>query len=1372
MPTFRPHRRVLSFDRCSAALYAIAHAGYAIDVITPPTAQQSAHESVFPLLSCLRPVPAALALEEMGQGAYCAVIASSLEQVQTAAQWDTPLFFAPQVMLGELAGTSGMARRRARQQIEPLLSGVQEVFLSASQRANWLSDGRVISPGAEVDHVIPYRGDDARIAWTGVDSNEAALREGRGVRDELLPDADVLHKIALGTGPATSWEGWLQAIVSLRALLYTPSTGHMPTYDFYALSAMAAGMPVVATEHGESPLLDGETGCVSNDYGYLRAQLNRLRNDEAWARSLGARARDWVAEYGRLRDRADQWSALLEGETMPQVEPLLPSVAPRVSLVMPLFNKAEYTEKCLYALAENTGDDPDYEVIIIDNASTDWTQYLLLAFEGDVDIVRNEENVGFARANNQGARRARGEYLLFLNNDTEPCSGWLEHMVRLADSDETIGIVGSKLLYPQNETVQHAGIEMMDGMPDHIYRGVPSDDPRVCSTRDLDMVTGACLLVRRTLFEALGGFDEAYLNGVEDVDLCLQARAEGYRVVYCAESVVYHHEGTSEGRFDHVRENLQRFFTKWQDQFDTQGQFIAGRSLAASLPDLSIGAMQRTLRGYWEGPFFVYSSLAHVNREMVSSLLGQDACDLGLIETEPDQYDGAADMRYAPLVARMGTELEGEVDFHVRHRWPPDVSVPSSGKLVLIQPWEYGRLLQSWVEPMQKSVDQIWAYTSYVRQVYIDSGFDPDKIKVVPLGVDVERFHPGVEAMELPTDKTYKFLFVGGTVQRKGIDLLLQAYRAAFTRSDDVALIVKDMGTQTFYRGQTAQEEIEALQRDAECAEIIYLDGDLPAEQMPALYAACDCLVHPYRGEGFGLPVAEAMACGLPVVVTKGGACDDFCSEENAFMVPAKRRPVQFPEPTVGQAWMLEANVELLAACMRRAVDDPELGRQMGRCGAERIARDFTWEQAAAVVQQTLRELCDKPSIRTDDSARTELGVIESSAEVRPEAAVVVLGGDGTPLLEEVAGVFEGQVAGFDVTLSGEVGLGDQLEVIRQRDLGAFLVVALTGARLTSQSVRLLVEHMRAQPDIAVAEPVVPEQGRGIGIEDVETMNGDLMVFRRDALDAIGGFDRAFFTVAVLDEAVRQLRRQGGRAVRVLDAVLSKRADEVVDSASAQRERGAIEALDRGDWLRGEGHREEAVAAYREAVENKGNFVEALIVLAAMLIEEERADEAVGVLEQLVHLDGQAHQSHNYLGMAKHRSGDRAGARASFERAYELKPEHVETLVNLSIFEWEEGNAEAAVGYLEKAAECEPDNRDVIVNTAVMQVHLGHVETGVQLLGDYVEANEADVEAVCMLADLCWQHGDAERAKSLAQRALVWRADYAPAKAILEKLGE
>jgi hypothetical protein len=132
---------------------------------------------------------------------------------------------------------------------------------------------------------------------------------------------------------------------------------------------------------------------------------------------------------------------------------------------------------------------------------------------------------------------------------------------------------------------------MLGGTPEHIYRGVDQNDPRVLVERDLDMVTGACLLVRREIFAELGGFDSEYINGVEDVDFCLRQRAR-WRVVYCPDAVLEHHEGSSEGRFDHVSENLNRFRQKWRGRFGEDGTLTVREeaTIRSPLDDGSIGS--------------------------------------------------------------------------------------------------------------------------------------------------------------------------------------------------------------------------------------------------------------------------------------------------------------------------------------------------------------------------------------------------------------------------------------------------------------------------------------------------------------------------------------------------------------------------------------------------------------------------------------------------------------------------------------------------------------------------------------------------------------------------------------------------------------
>jgi GT2 family glycosyltransferase len=212
-------------------------------------------------------------------------------------------------------------------------------------------------------------------------------------------------------------------------------------------------------------------------------------------------------------------------------------------IIIPAHNHAGMTDACLRAVL--TTIDTATEVVLVDDASMPPLEYAATT-DPRVHVLRNETGLGFAGSCNRGAEGASAEFLVFLNNDTTSHAGWLEAMLRCADEDPKVGIVGCRLLY-SDETVQHAGIafSQADGEPRHMYRGFPGNHPAVVQTRRLQAVTGACLMIRRTLFEALGGFDSTYENGFEDVDLCLRTAQTGHAVAYCGEAVVSHLEAVS-----------------------------------------------------------------------------------------------------------------------------------------------------------------------------------------------------------------------------------------------------------------------------------------------------------------------------------------------------------------------------------------------------------------------------------------------------------------------------------------------------------------------------------------------------------------------------------------------------------------------------------------------------------------------------------------------------------------------------------------------------------------------------------------------------------------------------------------------------------
>jgi glycosyltransferase involved in cell wall biosynthesis len=242
------------------------------------------------------------------------------------------------------------------------------------------------------------------------------------------------------------------------------------------------------------------------------------------------------------------------------------------------------------------------------------------------------------------------------------------------------------------------------------------------------------------------------------------------------------------------------------------------------------------------------------------------------------------------------------------------------------------------------------------------SGVDPELVRVLPLGVDPERFRPDAPPVDLgDAAPGLRFLFVGGLHARKGVDLLLDAYERAFRRSDDVTLVVKDFGPRGPYPPGKLDERVRRMAADPRGPRVLHLSQPVPEEAVPGLYAACDCLVHPFRGEAYGLTIAEAMACGLPVVVPDKGAARDFTDADTAILVPA--RAVTIPSSHIGQ-WAMDRDPVVhevdpadLARAMRGVYEDYADAAAVGARASHAIRTGHTWDRTAEVILDRLGAL-------------------------------------------------------------------------------------------------------------------------------------------------------------------------------------------------------------------------------------------------------------------------------------------------------------------------------------------------------------------------------------------------------------------------------
>lgn len=283
---------------------------------------------------------------------------------------------------------------------------------------------------------------------------------------------------------------------------------------------------------------------------------------------------------------------------------------PKVSIIIPTKDSPELIERCLHSIFSITTYS-NYEVVCVDTGSTDKRAIAILEDSRARLISFVRETFNFSAACNYGADHATGEILIFLNNDTEIITrNWIEELVFYL-SIRDVGIAGPLLLYP-NDTVQHAGIVIgARGTADHAMRYFPSSSDGYAGSltcpREVSAVTGACLAIKKNVFQHLEGFSTLYFTHYQDVDLCLKARKLGMRCIFVASARLIHHESlTRGGYYDYIDRLL--FIDTWRNSIESGDQYY-NPALSLEKIDYSLNVQASKLHNYRQHIYIVIRKL-------------------------------------------------------------------------------------------------------------------------------------------------------------------------------------------------------------------------------------------------------------------------------------------------------------------------------------------------------------------------------------------------------------------------------------------------------------------------------------------------------------------------------------------------------------------------------------------------------------------------------------------------------------------------------------------------------------------------------------------------------------------------------------------